>query len=64
MKKISVVLVVILVAFSFFLPVCEIKAKTMQDLYNQLDNLKKKKQAAENGAKLSEEQIKQIIDTN
>ncbi len=60
MKKISVVLVVILVAFSFFLPVCEIKAKTMQDLYNQLDNLKKKKQAAENGAKLSEEQIKQI----
>ncbi len=60
MKKIRVFLVIMVMMISFLIPINNAKAKTLQDLYNQLDGLKKKKQDADNGVKLSEEQIRQI----
>ena len=44
---------------SFLVPVNNVEAQTLQDLYNKLDSLKKKKQDADNGVKLTEDQINQ-----
>ena len=43
-----------------FIPFCNVEAKTLQDLYNELDTLEKKRDAASSNQKLTESEIPRL----
>lgn len=43
-----------------FIPFCNVEAKTLQDLYNELDTLEKKRDAASSNQKLTESEITRL----
>ena len=58
MKK-KVLFIMILFIF-MFIPYNKVEAKTLQDLYNELDVLEKKREAANNNQKLTESEINKL----
>ena len=58
MKK-KILFIMILFIF-MFIPYNKVEAKTLQDLYNELDVLEKKREAANNNQKLTESEINKL----